>query len=78
MLVRVDDLAAGADTLRSASFAVERVDGFLRVAIDPTGSSVITRTLAEAGQWVTELRPHRFSLEDIFLELTSTSEEVAA
>jgi ABC-2 type transport system ATP-binding protein len=78
MLVRVDDLAAGTDVLRRASLGVERVDGLLRVAVEPAASGTITRALAEAGLWVTELRPDQFSLEDIFLELTNSVEEVAA
>lgn len=77
VLVRVDDLAVGADALRRAAFGVERVDGFLRVDAQPERSADISRTLAESGQWVTELRPERYSLEDIFLELTTTAEEVA-
>jgi ABC-2 type transport system ATP-binding protein len=78
VMVRVDDLAAGARALVRAAYAVQKVDGFLRVDARPDGAGDITRVLAEAGQWVTELRPERFSLEDIFLELTATPEEVAA
>jgi hypothetical protein len=33
--------------------------------------------LAAAGQWVTELRPDRFSLEDVFLELTSSPADLS-
>ena len=78
MLVKVDDLLAGEDAVRRARLPVERVDGALRVRIDPSDAGCVTRLLADAGQWVTELRPDRFSLEDVFLELTASPEEVAA
>lgn len=78
VMVRVDDLGAGEAALRRARLPVEQVDGALRVDIDPGSAAEITRALADAGQWVTELRPHRFSLEDVFLELTTPPEEVAA
>lgn len=49
--------------------AVYRGDRSLHVtAEDP---AVITRTLAEAGVYLTELRPEEVSLEAVFLELTS-------
>ena len=70
VLVRVDDLCAGEAALRGARLAVERIDGALRVGVDPTRAAEVTRLLAGAGQWVTELRPDRFSLEEVFLSLT--------
>jgi ABC-2 type transport system ATP-binding protein len=70
VLVRVDDLDLGMRTLRDAHLATERVNGHLRVDISPERAGEVTRVLAGAGQWVTELRPDRFSLEDVFLELT--------
>lgn len=74
VLVRLDDMAAGVDALRRTFPAVERVDGYLRVNVDPTRSVDINRTLVAAGLWATELRPDRSSLEDIFLELTNPAE----
>jgi ABC-2 type transport system ATP-binding protein len=74
VLVRLDDMAAGADVLRRTFPAVERVNGYLRVNVDPTRSGDINRTLVAAGLWATELRPDRSSLEDIFLELTNPAE----
>lgn len=74
VLVRLEDMAAGADALRRTFPAVERVDGYLRVNVDPTRSGDINRTLVAAGLWATELRPDRSSLEDIFLELTNAAE----
>ena len=38
----------------------------------------MTQTLAGAGQWITELRPERFSLEDVFLELTRSGTDDGA
>jgi ABC-type multidrug transport system ATPase subunit len=70
VLVRVDDLDLGMRILRDAHLATERVNGDLRVDIPPDRAGDVTRVLAGAGQWVTELRPDRFSLEDVFLELT--------
>jgi len=77
LLVKVDDLAQGHRVLRKASLQAERVEGALRVALEPTAAGDVTRLLAAAGLWVTELRPERISLEDVFLELTS-GEEAAA
>ncbi len=71
LLVRVDDLCAGEAALRRARLPVERVDGVLRVGVEPTRAAEVTRLLAGAGHWVTELRPDRFSLEDVFLALTA-------
>ena len=73
MLVKVADLDAGARALRRASMVVERVDGSLRVDVPPESAQEVTRVLAQTDQWVTELRPVRFSLEDVFLELTTTT-----
>ena len=70
ILVKVDDLLAGEQVLRSADHTVERVNGSLRVGVDPAQAGSVTRLLADAELWVTELRPERFSLEDVFLELT--------
>jgi ABC-2 type transport system ATP-binding protein len=77
VLVRVDDLCAGEAVLREAQLPVERVDGELRVGVDPCRAADVTRLLAGANHWVTELRPDRFSLEDVFLELTADEEEAA-
>ncbi len=52
-----------------------RLDGGLRVAVDPAAASTITRALVEAGIAVSELRPERDSLEKIFLELTQEGDE---
>ena len=74
MLVKVDDLDAGVVALLRAGIGAERRDGHLRVAIAPTEAERVTRTLAHAQQWVTDLRPEERSLEDLFLELTGDAD----
>jgi ABC-2 type transport system ATP-binding protein len=71
MLVKIDDLDAGQQVLREAGLQTEWAEDSLRVALDPSAAGDVTRLLASAGHWVTELRPDRVSLEDVFLELTS-------
>jgi ABC-2 type transport system ATP-binding protein len=70
MLVKVDDLDAGAAALRRAGLGAERFDGHVRVAISRAEAERVTRALASEQQWVTDLRPEERSLEDLFLELT--------
>jgi ABC-2 type transport system ATP-binding protein len=72
VIVVVDDPDAGAQVLRRAGLQVERVDASLRVDIPPSSAAEVTRLLAAHDHWITELRPDRFSLEDVFLELTTT------
>jgi ABC-type multidrug transport system ATPase subunit len=71
VVVKVADLAAGERVLRGAGMDVERVDDGLRVDLPPESAGEVTRALAISDQWVTELRPDRFTLEDVFLELTT-------
>jgi ABC-2 type transport system ATP-binding protein len=77
VLVKVDDLDLGMWALRDAHLVANRVNDVLRVDVPPERAGDVTRILAAAGQWVTELRPDRFSLEDVFLELTSSHAEVS-
>ncbi len=74
MLVKVDDLDAGVVALLRAGIGAERRDGHVRVAIAPTEAERVTRTLAHAQQWVTDLRPEERSLEDLFLEITGDAD----
>jgi ABC-type multidrug transport system ATPase subunit len=53
---------------------VTRVDGLLEVAVDTSEAPAINRLLVEAGIAVSELYTQKASLEDVFLELT-TSED---
>jgi hypothetical protein len=71
MVVRVDDLAAGAAALARAAMPVERRDGHLVVQIAPAAAARVTETLAAAGLWVSELRVVEHTLEERFLELTA-------
>jgi hypothetical protein len=78
MLVRVDDLDAGVAVLRRIGLAAERRKEDLRVAISCARAAQVTETLAQNGQWVTDLRPDERSLEELFLELTGAGEPAGA
>jgi ABC-2 type transport system ATP-binding protein len=80
LLVGLDDLAAGARRLTGAGFEVELADAArLRVSAPAHEAARVTKTLADVGLYVTELRPESVSLEELFLDLTSRApEEVAA
>ncbi|MGQ0824299.1 MAG: ATP-binding cassette domain-containing protein [Actinomycetota bacterium] len=72
LLVGLDDEDGGQRVLGAAGFPVERTDGdLLRVAIPKADAALLTKTLADAGLYVTELRPETVSLEELFLEMTS-------
>lgn len=58
--------------------AVTTGDGALRVTADPSAAPAIVQALVGAGVAVTELRPERASLEDVFLNLTREDEERTA
>lgn len=49
---------------------VATVDGALRITTDPAAASSVNISLVDAGIAVSELRPERASLEEVFLELT--------
>jgi ABC-2 type transport system ATP-binding protein len=82
LLVRVDDPAKGEVALAVAGFDVAAAGAHLRVAAPATAGADVTRALAAAGQWVSELRIEEVSLEELFLDLTggdpSQREEVLA
>ena len=71
VLVKLPDLRRGARVLTDAGMRTEPGDGVLRVFVDPCESARITRLLSGADLWLTELRPDRATLEDVFLGLTS-------
>jgi len=58
--------------------AVATGDGALRITADQAAAPAIVRALVGAGVAVTELRPERASLEDVFLNLTREDEERTA
>lgn len=79
MLVRVADAQRGLAVLANAGLTTAAVDdGLLRTEIDPAHGAVITELLARHGMYPSELRPDELDLESVFLELTTTTEEVAA
>ena len=64
---------ASAERLLAGLRGVEQVeasDSGLRVSADPAAAATIVRALVEAGIEVSEIRPERASLEQVFLELT--------
>jgi ABC-type multidrug transport system ATPase subunit len=54
---------------------VRSVDGLLEVAVDTSQAATINRVLVEAGIAVSELYAQKASLEDVFLELTTSGGE---
>ena len=70
MLARVANTRVGLRALKAAGLAATKEDDMLAVEIEQAQAARVTQVLAEAGQWVTELRPREVSLEDVFLELT--------
>jgi ABC-2 type transport system ATP-binding protein len=79
LVVRVDDLARGADVLCEAGFTAGVSDGTIRVALEASEAARVTRALADRGLYVSELRVEEADLETVFLELTrDVPEEVPA
>jgi len=70
MVARVEDLAAGERTLRAAGMPTTVDADLLRITVAASEGARITRTLAEAGLYLSELRPDEVDLETVFLELT--------
>ncbi|MEA2557660.1 MAG: type transport system ATP-binding protein, partial [Actinomycetota bacterium] len=70
MVARVDDLAAGERTLRAAGMTATVDADVLRISVPASEGAAITRTLAAAGLYLSELRPDEVDLETVFLELT--------
>ena len=70
LLVKVADLDAGRRVLTEAQMPVVAAGGALRVDVPAEQAERVSRTLAVAGLFVTELRPDEVDLETVFLELT--------
>jgi ABC-2 type transport system ATP-binding protein len=64
------DLAQALETLRQSGFSVTPYDDHL-VAAGVTDASLLSRALAEHGQYVAELTPLTANLESVFLDLTA-------
>ena len=70
-VVRAPNIRKAKTALHAAGFpATFRGDKSLRVAAPIASAGRITRCLADAGIYLTELRPEEISLEAVFLELT--------
>jgi ABC-2 type transport system ATP-binding protein len=69
IVARVDDQGRGLTVLRSAGFDASCADGLLRVRVSHGDAALVTRTLAEHGLYVSELRSEQ-NLESVFLDLT--------
>jgi ABC-2 type transport system ATP-binding protein len=78
LLVGLHESSAATEVLRRAGVHVEPAGELLRVALPATDAAHVTRLLADAGLYVSELRPEAVSLEDLFLTITGrpTEEEV--
>lgn len=71
LVVKADPLDGALATLRSAQLDAA-VDGDrLVVELAPDEAARITRVLADAGIYLSELRPEEVDLETVFLELTA-------
>jgi ABC-2 type transport system ATP-binding protein len=70
LIARLRDLEAGRAALAEAGITATVAGDAIRVAVAPTEGERISRTLAERGLYVTELRREEVDLETVFLELT--------
>jgi ABC-2 type transport system ATP-binding protein len=70
VIVKVADIEAGRRVLGEANIPIAMSGDAIRADIPPAESERVSRTLAEAGLYVTELRPDTVDLETVFLELT--------
>lgn len=68
--VRLADPLAGREVLRRAGFTVTALDDSWRVG-GVTDPAEVTRTLSQAGLYLTELSPIAADLESVFLDLTA-------
>jgi len=70
VVVKLADLEAGRRALADANIPATIEAGAIRADVPADQSERISRTLAQAGLYVTELRPDTVDLETVFLELT--------
>jgi ABC-2 type transport system ATP-binding protein len=70
LIVRLADLERGLAVLQQAGFHAAGGAGYIQVALPVSEAEKVTRTLAQEGLYLTELRPEEVSLETVFLELT--------
>jgi len=70
VLVKVDDGPRAAAILNGAGIEATASNGQLRVGVNPAEGARITKVLADAGIYLSELRPDEEDLEEVFLRLT--------
>jgi ABC-type multidrug transport system ATPase subunit len=70
LVVRLDDVAEGLRILGEAGIDARVDDGLIRVGLPPADAARVTRTLADRGLYLTELRADEANLETVFLQLT--------
>jgi ABC-2 type transport system ATP-binding protein len=75
VLVRINDPQSAHVVLRAVGIDSVVRDGVLRVSVSPRDAARVTKTLAQQGLYLSELRPDEEDLEDVFLKLTSDENE---
>ena len=70
VLVKVEDGPRAAAILKGAGIETTATNGRLRVDMNPAEGARITKVLADAGIYLSELRPDEEDLEEVFLRLT--------
>jgi ABC-2 type transport system ATP-binding protein len=75
LVVRLDDLAAGASALGEAGIVAALDTDHLRVDLPAAQAARVSETLARRGLYLSELRPEQVSLETVFLELTRQDDD---
>ena len=70
LIVKVDDLIGASGVLASSGISSSIEPDRLRVGLPEAEAFRVTRALADAGLYLSELRPDEVDLETVFLELT--------
>ena len=70
VLVRVEDGGRAAAILNEAGMEATIGDGQLHVGVNPADGARVTKVLADADIYLSELRPDEEDLEEVFLRLT--------
>ncbi len=70
LVARVPDPGAAVAVLRAAAIEAIQQGELVRVPLAPEEGGRVTKLLADAGLYLTELRPDQVDLETVFLELT--------
>lgn len=70
LLLKTADLDGALVALTERGITAERRGEAIRAEVEPGRAAQLNHTMAEAGHWLTELRPDEATLEDVFLRLT--------